>query len=126
MSVAVVLLVAAMASAGAVARYLVDTAVSVRRRGVFPWGTFVVNTTGSFLLGLLTGLAIAGVLGEGVTTVLSAGFTGGYTTWSTWTFETVRLAEDGAWLEATLNVAGSLLAGLIAAAGGLGLGILAT
>ena len=109
------------AALGALARYVLDQVVHVRRDSVFAWGTFTANVTGSLLLGLVTGLALHHGLPTAPAVVLSAGFAGGYTTWSTWAWETLALTETGALLEASLNVVGSLVAGLVAAAVGLGL-----
>src|SRR5581483_11913026 len=95
--------------------------VQQRARGVFPWGTFVINMTGSFLLGLLTGLSLHHGLGRVPKTLLGTGFCGAYTTFSTFSYETVRLVEDGALLEALLNALASLGVGLLAAAAGLGI-----
>lgn len=116
--------VAATAGAGAVCRYLLDQFVQRRGRGTFPWGTLVVNVTGSFLLGLVTGLALHHGLPTGPTVVLSAGFAGGYTTLSTWAWETLALAESGALLAAAGNVLLSVAAGSAATAAGLGLALL--
>lgn len=118
------LLVMAAAAVGAPLRYVVDQAVQHHREGAFPLGTFLINITGSLLLGLLTGLARHHGLSAQAWTVLGTGMLGAYTTFSTFSYETVRLLEDGALLEATLNVAASLAVGLIAAAAGLGLTLL--
>lgn len=112
------------AAFGAVARYLVDQAVSRRRGGVFPAGTWVINITGSFVLGLLAGLATHHGLSANAVAVVGTGVCGGYTTFSTFSYETVRLMEEGSGLVALANLAGSLAAGLAAAALGLGLGLL--
>ncbi|MBR7833347.1 fluoride efflux transporter CrcB [Actinospica durhamensis] len=117
------LLVGLAASAGALARYLLDQGVSLRFESALPWGTFVINVSGSFVLGLLTGLAAHQGLPAPVLTVLGTGVCGGYTTFSTFSYETVRLAEDGSTLAAVGNVAASLAAGLLAAAAGLGLAL---
>ncbi|HKE74853.1 MAG TPA: fluoride efflux transporter CrcB [Acidimicrobiales bacterium] len=109
---------------GAPVRYLVDAAIGDRARGAFPWGTFVVNVTGSLLLGFLTGLALYHGFPKTPRLVLGTGFCGAYTTFSTHTFETVRLLEDGAAPEAALNALGTLGAGLAAAALGLALATL--
>jgi fluoride exporter len=109
------------AAVGAPLRYVVDQAVQHRREGAFPLGTFTVNITGSFLLGLLTGLALHHGLSSQVETVLGTGLLGAYTTFSTFGYETIRLLEDGAVYEAALNVLASLTFGLAAAAAGLGL-----
>jgi fluoride exporter len=106
---------------GAPARYLLDTAISARGRGVFPWGTFVVNVSGSFALGVVTGLALYHGFPATGRTVLGSGFLGAYTTFSTFAFETVRLVEEGAPAIALANVLGSLVAGVVAAALGLAL-----
>ena len=89
---------------GAPARYLLDGFVQDRSRGAFPWGTFVVNVVGALLLGLVTGLALGGHLGDVGKQVAGTGFCGAFTTFSTFTFETTRLAEEGAWGEAAKNV----------------------
>jgi fluoride exporter len=119
-----VLLVMAAAAVGAPLRYIVDQAVQHRREGAFPLGTFVINITGSLLLGLLTGLARHHGLSATTLTVLGTGLLGAYTTFSTFSYETVRLLEDGALYEATLNIAASLAVGLAVAAAGLGLTLL--
>ncbi len=107
------------AAIGAPARYLLDGAVQDRTGGAFPWGTFVVNVTGCLALGVLTGLGLYHGLGETTRTVVGTGGLGAYTTFSTFTFETVRLAEEGALTEALQNAGASLLVGLGAAAAGL-------
>jgi len=116
--------VAAGGALGAPARYLLDKAVSSRVRTSFPLGTFAINVAGSLLLGLLTGLALRGALPAESTAFVATGFCGAFTTFSTWTFETVELFEQGAYLQAGLNVLGSLAAGLLAAAAGIALGLL--
>jgi CrcB protein len=112
------------ASFGAVARYLVDQAVSRRRPGAFPVGTWIINITGAFVLGLLAGLATRHGLDTNVVAIVGTGVCGGYTTFSTFSYESVRLMEEGSGLVALANLAGSLAAGLAAAALGLGLGLL--
>lgn len=109
------------AAAGAVTRYLLDQLIQSRHDAIFPFGTMTINTTGSFLLGLLTGLSTHHGLPTAPTIVLSAGFAGGYTTWSTWAWESLALAETGAIAQAAANIAGSILLGLAAA--GLGLAL---
>lgn len=104
---------------GAPLRYLLDGLVQDHSEGIFPHGTWVVNVTGSFALGVLTGLALYHGLGKVPKTILGTGFCGAYTTFSTFTFETVRLAEEGDLRDAARNVAFSLLVGGFAAAAGL-------
>ena len=108
---------------GAPARYLVDGAVEDRRHGPFPWGTFVVNVTGSFVLGVVTGLALYHGLGPVPRAALGTGFCGAYTTYSTFSYETMRLLEDGDVRRAAGNALGGIALGLVAA--GLGLAVTA-
>jgi len=112
------------AAGGAIARYTLDTLISHRVQGAFPWGTFVINVCGSLILGVLTGLTLYHGLGSHPRVVLGTGFCGAFTTFSTFTFETIRLAEEGATTEAALNLSGTLLAGAAAAALGLALAVL--
>jgi len=109
------------AGLGAPARYLLDGWVQDHTSGAFPWGTFVVNVTGCLVLGLLTGFGLYHGLSAGARTVLGTGGMGAYTTFSTLTFETVRLAEEGAVDEALRNAVGSFVVGLAAASVGLAL-----
>ncbi|MES5820222.1 fluoride efflux transporter CrcB [Streptomyces sp. RG80] len=108
------LLVVAGAMVGAPLRYLTDRAIQSRHDSVFPWGTFAVNVTGCLVLGLLTGAAVS----PHVQLLLGTGLCGALTTYSTFSYETLRLAETGAGLYALLNVGGSLVAGLGAAFAG--------
>lgn len=112
--------VALAAGLGAVCRYLLDEVVSHRTGGSFPYGTFSVNVTGSFVLGLVVRLGVHHHLGGDAATVLGAGFAGGYTTLSTWAWESLELAREGARPVAVANVVASLAVGLLAAAAGLG------
>ena len=112
------------AGLGALCRYVLDQVVEHQHDSVFPFGTFVVNITGSFLLGLVTGLSLHHGLPEEPTVALSAGFCGGYTTWSTFALETLTLSREGNVLAATANLGASLAVGLAAAAAGLGLALL--
>jgi CrcB protein len=106
---------------GAPARLVVDQVVNSRTRGVFPWGTYVINATGAFVLGLITGLTLYQGLGDVPSAVIGTGFCGAYTTFSTFTWETVRLIEEGTPAAAFRNIAGSLVVGLLAAAAGMAL-----
>src|SRR5437764_10566253 len=101
---------------GAPCRYLLDGYVQDRSEGAFPWGTFVINITGSLLLGLITGAALYHAFPSTPKIWLGTGFCGAYTTFSTFTFETVRLLEEGAIADAFLNAVASLLVGTAAAA----------
>jgi fluoride exporter len=110
--------VATLGGLGAIARFKLDGLVQGRLDTAFPFGTFVVNGLGSFLLGLLVGsnLTESDLLLAGVATV------GSFTTFSTWMLETQRLAEDGEGGLALGNVIGSIALGLVAAAVGWALG----
>ncbi|MFJ2297062.1 fluoride efflux transporter CrcB, partial [Streptomyces sp. NPDC087894] len=90
------LLVAIGGAVGAPLRYLTDRAVQARHDTVFPWGTFSVNVVGSLILGILTGAALSGTSGHTVHLLLGTGLCGALTTYSTFSYETLRLAESGA------------------------------
>src|SRR5699024_5936647 len=94
-------------SVGAALRYATARTIQRRRATVLPWGTFVVNVAGALLLGFLFGLS--GHAPHWAGALLGTGFCGALTTCSTFGFETARLVEDGAYAEAGLNVAASLV-----------------
>lgn len=109
--------------AGAIARYLVDGAIADRTGGGFPWGTFAINVSGSFLVGLLFALtAERAILPADVRGPLMIGFLGAYTTFSTWMLESWGLIERGSYLPALANLGGSVVVGLVAVAAGLAVG----
>ncbi|WP_458247796.1 fluoride efflux transporter CrcB [Streptomyces sp. MAI_2237] len=112
------LLVVAGAMVGAPLRYLTDRAVQSRHDSVFPWGTFAVNVAGCLVLGLLTGAVAEGAAGSQAQLLLGTGLCGALTTYSTFSYETLRLTETGAGLYAAANVVGSVTAGLGAAFAG--------
>ncbi len=103
---------------GAPLRYLTDHAVRSRYDSAFPWGTFIVNVVGCLVLGALTGAATAGAASSHLQLLLGTGLCGALTTYSTFSYETLRLAESGARLHAAVNVVGSVTAGLGAAFAG--------
>ncbi|MEV5878395.1 fluoride efflux transporter CrcB [Streptomyces sp. NPDC052101] len=115
------LLVIAGAVVGAPLRYLTDRAVQARHDSVFPWGTFVVNVVGCLVLGLLTGAASTGAAGTHLQLLLGTGLCGALTTYSTFSYETLRLTEAGSGLYAAVNVVASVAAGLTAAFAGVAL-----
>lgn len=115
------LLVVVGAMVGAPLRYLTDRAVQSRHDAVFPWGTLAVNITGCLILGLLTGAAAASAAGSPLQLLLGTGLCGALTTYSTFSYETLRLAETGAGFYAAANVVASVLAGLGAAFAGVSL-----
>lgn len=102
------LLVAAGAAVGAPLRYLTDRAVQARHASGFPWGTFAVNTAGSLLLGLVAGASVS----SQTYALLGTGLCGALTTYSTFSYETLRLAERGRVPAAAANVALSVAVGL--------------
>nr|WP_272921634.1 fluoride efflux transporter CrcB [Streptomyces sp. SID8354] len=116
------MLVVAGAMVGAPLRFLTDRFVQARHDTVLPWGTFAVNVVGSLILGLLTGAAAAGAAGPHTRLLLGTGLCGALTTYSTFSYETLRLTVDGARRYAVLNVVLSLVAGLAAAFAGVALG----
>jgi len=117
------LYVALASAAGAPWRYVVDQLIQGRFEGAFPLGTFVINISGAFLLGLLTGLVSSHILPELTATIAGTGALGAYTTFSTLTWESLRLLEDGAVWEAAVNVGASVVVGLLVGAAGLALGL---
>lgn len=112
------LLVVAGAMVGAPLRYLTDRAVQSRHDSVFPWGTFAVNVTGCLILGVLTGAVSAKAASPHLQLLAGTGLCGALTTYSTFSYETLRLTETGAGLYAAANVVGSVMAGLGAAFAG--------
>jgi CrcB protein len=117
------LAVAAGGCIGAPARFLIDRAVSTRGSSDLPWGTVAINVAGSFVLGTVTGLATAHGFSETGKALVGTGFCGAFTTFSTFSYESVVLLEDGRLLEAAGNIAGSLVIGLLAAGAGLAIGL---
>jgi CrcB protein len=107
-------LVLAGGGLGAALRYVLDQLVSGRRRGPFPWGTLLVNALGCLVLGAVAGAVRDSPAGDWLLPLLATGLCGGLTTFSTFSFETFRLAEDGEWRRAGLNVLASLALGLVA------------
>lgn len=112
--------------AGAVARFVLDGAMTQRlarrtRGQSYPLGILVVNLSGSALIGLLLGCFSAG---DAVVTVLGVGLLGGYTTFSTASFDTVRLLQRGRVLAGLANGVGQLVAAVLAAALGYWVGVL--
>ena len=108
---------------GTIARYLLDGWITDATRTTFPWGILVVNASGSFAIGLLYVLTVErGVLPAELRAPFGIGFLGGYTTFSTFMLDSLRLAQDRAWPLAVANLAGSVLLGLVAVLAGVALG----
>lgn len=104
---------------GAAARMLLDGLIKSRVNGAIPWGTTIINVSGSLALGLLTGLATSHILPEAWQLVIGTGFLGGYTTFSTASFETVLLVQERRWTAGLISGLGTLV--LATTAAGLGL-----
>jgi fluoride exporter len=116
------LFVAVGAAIGAPLRYLTDRLVQIRHTSLFPWGTFTVNVAGSVILGVLTGLNFGGSGGSDLHLLFGTGFCGALTTYSTLSYETVRLVEQRARFFAVANLLGTIVAGLGAAVVGYAVG----
>ena len=117
-----VLLVCLAGGLGAVARFVLDGLIRARIGASYPVATTVVNLTGSLLLGVVTGLALGQLVSDSLHLVLGVGFLGGYTTFSTASYDTVRLVQEGRWTSALANGVGTLLVSVLLAALGLWLG----
>ena len=107
-----VILIAVGGSLGCVARYGASTLVYKSIPGVFPWGTLFVNLTGSFLIGVLTEMFETALIPSEWRSLLTIGFIGGYTTFSTYALETLNLIREGEIQLATLNLLASTFLGI--------------
>ncbi|HLU63889.1 MAG TPA: fluoride efflux transporter CrcB [Protaetiibacter sp.] len=124
MTPALFVLVAVAGGLGAVARYALDSVARARVGERMPWGTLAINLSGSLLLGVAVGLVGVGVLADEARWGIGAGFLGGYTTFSTASFETVRLLQERRWGAAAVTGLVQLVAATALAAVGLWLGSL--
>ena len=113
------ILVGIFGGVGALARYLADGAVQDRTSGAMPFGTLSVNVIGSLLRGVVSGLALSHAGTSTLRTIVGTGFCGGLTTWSTASWETVRLVEEDLRATAVVFTLANLAASV--AAGALGL-----
>lgn len=117
------LLVGIGGAAGAIARYLLGGWVAALTGGSFPYGTLLINVSGSFVLGLLFAASTErAILSPEIRAPLMIGFLGAYTTFSTWMLESWRLGEDGALVAALVNLGGSAALGIVAVWAGLAIG----
>jgi CrcB protein len=114
--------VAVAGALGAVTRYVVDLLVTRWTVSDLPWGTAVINITGSFLAGMAVGLLARGVLNPSLAVVLAGGYLGAYTTFSTAMYETARLVEERASVAAVANLVLPLVMSVAAASVGWWLG----
>lgn len=106
---------------GASARLFLDGIVRARLRSALPWSTIGINVTGSFALGILVGLAGRSAIGQEWVLILGTGLLGGYTTFSTSSFETVQLLREHRWMLGAVTGLGTLVAACIAAWAGIAL-----
>jgi CrcB protein len=111
--------IALLGGGGAVTRFALDSMIGRRASTEFPLGTFVINMTGAFVLGVLTGAGLAST----TLFLIGTGFLGSYTTYSTWIFESEQLVSDGEYALAALNLLLSAVAGFGFALVGWELGI---
>jgi CrcB protein len=109
MTVSEFLLLVIAGGAGAVVRYLLDAWIKAHASSKFPWSTAIINMTGSFVLGTLTGLVVSQLASTEVSVVLGTGFLGGYTTFSTASYETVQLVREKRYGTALVYGVGVLL-----------------
>lgn len=116
-------LIAIGGAAGALARQVVAVAIQSRIPSTFPWGTFVVNVSGCFVMGIVASVLLDRLTSSiGMRYLLAVGFLGAYTTFSTFELETFRAVTARAWLVGSANVAGSVAAGYCALWAGVVLG----
>jgi CrcB protein len=117
----VIVWVALAGAFGAVVRFVIDSECKRRLPSPFPWGTAIINVTGSLIIGLIAGIVIFHAGASELQAIVGTGFCGGYTTFSTASFETVRLIQQGRSGLAVGYAAGSLVISVAACAAGLAL-----
>jgi len=109
-----IFLIALFGAIGTLARYGLQGVVQLRIGSVFPYGTLLINLSGCFLLGLIGQLTLNRMLvSADVRMAIAVGFFGGYTTFSSFGWETAKMLEDGEWLRATTYVGTSVFAGIL-------------
>lgn len=116
-----ILLVGSGGFVGSVTRFLIARYIELKYLSSFPYGTFVVNAAGCLVIGIIYGLSVKNVTSPEIRLLLATGFCGGFTTFSTFSYETLALLQDNQIFIAFLYVAGSLLLGVAAAWFGLNL-----
>jgi len=112
------ILISLAGSFGATSRFVLDGHLRNKYRHDFPWATIIINVSGSLFLGIVTGALLKHRGFSNIETVIGTGFCGGYTTFSTASFETVRLFEQRRYVAALSQALGSLVMAVIAAAAG--------
>ncbi|QHE73656.1 fluoride efflux transporter CrcB (plasmid) [Rhodococcus sp. ZPP] len=113
--------IACAGSLGAIARFVIDGAIKHRKASEFPWATATINVTGSLLLGFVTGLILFHGVPREIQLIVGVGFCGGYTTFSTASFETARLIQHQQYAAGLANAVGALLLTIVAGGAGLAL-----
>ena len=115
-----IFLIALFGAIGTLARYGLQGVVQMRMGGSFPYGTLLVNLSGCFLLGLIGQLMLNRMLvSADMRMAIAVGFFGGYTTFSSFGWETAKMLEDGEWLRASTYVGASVVAGLLLSVAGI-------
>jgi fluoride exporter len=113
-------LIALFGAIGTLARYGLQGVVQIRMGSMFPYGTLLINLTGCFLLGLIGQLTLNRMLiSSDLRMAIAVGFFGGYTTFSSFGWETAKMLEDGEWLRAATYVSASVFAGLLLSVAGI-------
>jgi len=114
------LLIAVFGAIGTLARYGLQGLVQVKMGSTFPYGTLAINLTGCFFLGLIGQFTLNRmVISPELRMAIAVGFFGGYTTFSSFGWETTKMLEAGEWLWATTYVAASMVFGLFLSVAGL-------
>ncbi len=115
-----IFLIALFGAIGTLARYGLQGVVQIRMGGAFPYGTLLVNLSGCFLLGLIGQLMLNRMLvSADMRMAMAVGFFGGYTTFSSFGWETAKMLEEGEWLRASTYVVASVIAGLLLSVAGI-------
>ena len=115
-----ILLIALFGAVGTLARYGLQGLVQVRTGGTFPYGTLLVNLSGCFLVGLIVQFTMNRmIISPDWRMAIAVGFFGGYTTFSSFGWETAKMMEDGEWLRASAYVTASVVAGLFLSIAGI-------
>lgn len=118
-----ILLLAGAGALGSLSRYGLGGLVQRLVGSGFPYGTLVINVLGCLAIGFIMHIALnSNVMSATTRVVITIGFLGAFTTFSSFSYETVRLLENGAWLSAILNIGGNLVLGILATVFGLAIG----